>query len=162
MTVVSVTPDPQSLTLTLVLDLAATLERAWQLWADPRQLERWWGPPTYPATVTRHELTPGGEVHYVMTGPQGEKAPGLWRVLEVVPERRIVADDLFADDEGAADESRPTTRMVVTLEPGGSGTVATVVSTFASTDQMEQLVAWGMVEGSRQAAEQIDALLAEG
>ena len=47
----------------------ASPERVWQLWADPRQLERWWGPPTYPATFTQHDLAPGGHVEYHMTGP---------------------------------------------------------------------------------------------
>ena len=54
MTVTSVTKDPEALTMTVVSELDATVERAWQLWADPRQLERWWGPPTYPATVVDH------------------------------------------------------------------------------------------------------------
>jgi hypothetical protein len=32
-----------NLSLTLVADFDAPIERVWQLWADPRQLERWWG-----------------------------------------------------------------------------------------------------------------------
>ena len=52
MTVTAVRKDPQTLTMTLDAEFDAPPERVWQLWADPRQLERWWGPPTYPATVT--------------------------------------------------------------------------------------------------------------
>ncbi len=44
MSVTSVEKDPQSLTMTVTADLDATDERAWQLWADPRQFELWWGP----------------------------------------------------------------------------------------------------------------------
>ncbi|WP_255596428.1 hypothetical protein [Cellulomonas sp. C5510] len=40
--------------------LAAPAERVWRLRADPRQLERWWGPPSRPAAFTEHELVPGG------------------------------------------------------------------------------------------------------
>jgi uncharacterized protein YndB with AHSA1/START domain len=43
MTVTSVDKDFDSLTLTLVADFAVSPERVWQLWADPRKLERWWG-----------------------------------------------------------------------------------------------------------------------
>ena len=50
MTVTAVRKDPQALTMTVEAEFAASPERVWQLWADPRQLERWWGPPTYPAT----------------------------------------------------------------------------------------------------------------
>ena len=49
---VTVRKDPSSRTMTLEAEFDASPERVWQLWADPRQLERWWGPPTYPATVT--------------------------------------------------------------------------------------------------------------
>ena len=58
MTVTSLDKDLDNLRLTLVADFDAPIERVWQLWADPRQLERWWGPPGYPATVKQHDLTP--------------------------------------------------------------------------------------------------------
>ncbi|MGH3459965.1 MAG: SRPBCC family protein [Kribbellaceae bacterium] len=50
MSVTSDDKDLDSLTLTLVADINAPPERAWRLWADPRQLERWRGPPAHPAT----------------------------------------------------------------------------------------------------------------
>ena len=55
MTVTAVRKDPAALTMTLTAEFDASPERVWQLWADPRQLERWWGPPTYPATFTAHD-----------------------------------------------------------------------------------------------------------
>ena len=57
MTVTSVHKDFDNLTLTVVADFDAPTERVWQLWADPRHLERWWGPPSHPATVEAHDLT---------------------------------------------------------------------------------------------------------
>ena len=53
MSVVSVDKDLDSLSLTVLADFDAPVEQVWQLWADPRLLERWWGPPTHPATVDR-------------------------------------------------------------------------------------------------------------
>ena len=44
MGVTSVEKDPEALTVTVTANLEATVERAWQLWADPCQFERWWGP----------------------------------------------------------------------------------------------------------------------
>jgi dihydrofolate reductase len=43
MTVTTVRKDPQRLTMTIEAEFDAAPERVWQLWADPRQLERWWG-----------------------------------------------------------------------------------------------------------------------
>ena len=56
MPVMSVTTDPTAFTMKFVAEFDATLERVWQLWEDPRQLERWWGPPTYPATVIEYDF----------------------------------------------------------------------------------------------------------
>ena len=58
MSVTSIDKDPEAF-LSLVAEFAAPIERVWQLWADPRQLERWWGPPSYPATVEDHDLSRG-------------------------------------------------------------------------------------------------------
>ena len=48
MSVTSVEKDLESLTMTVRADLDATVERAWQLWADPHQFEQWWGAPGLP------------------------------------------------------------------------------------------------------------------
>ncbi|MGH2477491.1 MAG: SRPBCC family protein, partial [Candidatus Limnocylindrales bacterium] len=89
MSVISVDKDFDSLTLTLVAEFDAPIERVWQLWADPRKLERWWGPPSYPATVESHDLTAGGEVTYFMAGPAGETSRGWWRVTSVDPPKSL-------------------------------------------------------------------------
>ena len=39
MTVISTTKDADALTMTVVADLDASIDRVWQLWEDPRQLE---------------------------------------------------------------------------------------------------------------------------
>jgi uncharacterized protein YndB with AHSA1/START domain len=160
MSVTSVEKDPLSLTMTVTAEFDAPVERAWQLWADARQLERWWGPPTYPATFVDHDLRPGGHVGYYMTGPEGDKPHGWWRILSVEAPHRLEFEDGFADDAGQPDPKMPTMTMRVTLEdrPGG-GTRMVIVTTFPSTEAMEQLIAMGMEEGMAGALGQIDAIL---
>ena len=123
MNATSILKDPDNLTMRITAELDATVERAWQLWADPRQLERWWGPPTYPATVVDHDLGAGGQVTYFMTGPDGDKAHGWLQVLDVEPPNRLELKDGFADDSGTPDDAMPTTTTVVTLteRDGGGG-----------------------------------------
>ncbi|HUR49911.1 MAG TPA: SRPBCC domain-containing protein [Acidimicrobiales bacterium] len=163
MTVTNVVKDPEALTMKVTAELDATVERAWQLWADPRQLERWWGPPTYPATVVDHELVAGGHVNYFMTGPEGDKSHGWWQIIAVDPPRRLEFKDGFADDTGARDDSMPTMTMVMTLVEGSSGgAVMTTETKFPSLEAMEKLIAMGMEEGMQGAMSQIDAILAGG
>ncbi len=161
MTVTHVHKDPKALTMTITAELDATVERSWQLWGDPRQLERWWGPPTYPATVVDHDLVTGGRVTYFMTGPEGDKYFGYWDVSVAEPPRRLEFKDGFADDSGAANEALPVTSTVVTLtEREGGGTLMAIEGRFPSVEAMEQLISMGMEEGLAAAMSQIDGILA--
>ena len=161
MTVTAVRKDPEQLTMTLDAEFAASAERVWQLWSDPRQLERWWGPPTYPATVTRHDLTPGSRVEYHMTGPQGDQPRGIWEIVEVDPPRSLVFRDSFANDDGSPNTELPTNEVRVTIVDAGERTRMSIASIFPNKAAMEQVLAMGMEDGLTQAVGQIDAILAE-
>lgn len=160
MSVTSVDKDLDNLTLTLVADFDATVERVWQLWADPRRLERWWGPPSHPATVREHDLTPDGRVNYFMTGPDGEKYPGWWRVIAVDPPESLEFTDGFADQNGDPVADLPTSTVRVTLTEHDGGTRMTMRSVFDSRQDMQKVLDMGMEEGTRLAVGQMDALLA--
>ncbi len=162
MTVTDVVKNRDDLSMTLTAEFDASPERVWQLWSDPRQLERWWGPPTYPATVDSHDLSPGGRVEYHMTGPEGDQPRGYWEIDEVDPPRRLAFRDGFAHDDGTPNPDLPGTAATVTIEAVGDGrTRMSIESRFPSTEAMEQLVAMGMEEGLKEAVGQIDAILAE-
>ncbi len=160
MSVTRVDKDLDHLTLALVADFPAPAERVWRLWSDPRQLERWWGPPTYPATVERHDLTPGGDVTYVMTGPEGEQFHGWWRVATVDRPRSLEFTDGFADVDGVPDPAMPTTANRVTFTEHDGGTRMEMRAVFDTREEMDQLVKMGMEDGLREAAGQMDAVLA--
>lgn len=162
MTDIRVHQDADNLRLTITGRFDAPVARVWQLWEDPRKLERWWGPPTYPATVVEHDLTPGGRVGYFMTGPEGDRHHGWWRVIAVAAPHRMEAEDGFADDDGNPNPDMPTTLFTVTIgEAPDGGTSMTIESTFPSREVMEQMAEMGMVEGMQEAMGQIDAILAE-
>jgi uncharacterized protein YndB with AHSA1/START domain len=162
MTVAAVRKDPSALTLTIIAEFDASPERVWQLWADPRQLERWWGPPTYPATFTAHDLAPGSRVEYHMTGPEGDQPRGYWDIVRADAPRSLVFRDGFANDDGTPNDALPRGEARVTIETiGGGRTRMSIESQFPSPEAMEQVLAMGMEEGLTEAVGQIDAILAE-
>lgn len=161
MPITSVTSDPSTLTLTVVGDYPVPVERLWDAWADPRQIERFWGPPEWPATFTRHDMAVGGESHYVMTGPEGERAAGYWRYEAVERYQRIEVVDGFTRDDGSPNDDMPTIRVRFDFESTGDGSRFVAVSSFADVASMEQLVAMGMMEGMQAAMGQMDAVLAD-
>src|SRR4051812_38185336 len=162
MTLINVDRDLDRLSLTFTTEFQATPERVWQLWSDPRQLERWWGPPTYPATMDTHDLRPGGQVQYHMTGPKGDQPRGMWEVLEVDPPRTLVFRDLFADENLNPNRDLPAVIGTVTIEAlDGGRTRMSIHNQFDSREGMDKVLAMGMEEGMTLAVQQIDAVLAE-
>ena len=162
MTVTAVRKDPDRLTMTVEAEFEAPPERIWKLWSDPRQLERWWGPPTYPATFTKHDLAPGSRVEYHMTGPEGDQPRGYWEVLEVDPPNGLAFRDGFANDDGTPNADLPVSESRIRIEAIDAGrSRMSIESIFPSAEAMEQVLAMGMEEGLTQAVGQIDAILAE-
>ena len=162
MTVTAVRKDADKLTMTLDAEFEASPERVWQLWADPRQLERWWGPPGYPATFTDLDLRPGGRAAYYMTTPEGDTPAGYWDILEVDPPRGFRARDGFANADGSPNTEMGSGEMNVSIEELGEGrTRMSIENVFPDAATMEQLLAMGQEEGMKQALGQIDAILAE-
>jgi uncharacterized protein YndB with AHSA1/START domain len=161
MSIVSVEKDFDGLSLTLVAEFDAPIERVWQLWADPRLLERWWGPPTHPATVEKHRLAPGGEITYFMTGPGGAKSRGWWRVTSVHPPRSLEFTDGFANQDGTPNTDMPTIAAQVRLTEQASGTRMELRFVFQSREHMDQLERWGAFEVFQQSIGQMEPLLSE-
>ncbi len=160
MAVVSSHKDDQALTLTFVAEFDASVERVWQVWQDPRQLERWWGPPTWPATFEQHDFVVGGRSRYHMTGPDGRKSRGWWTITAIEAPNRLEFDDGFAGEDGEPLASIEPTHTVVTIEWLGAGSRMTMVTKFANLKQLERVLAMGGEEGMRLALGQVDAVLA--
>ena len=160
MSVTSVDRDDDNLTITLIADFAAPIDQVWDLWSDPRTLERWLGPPTHPASVEKHDLTAGGEITFFMTGPEGDRSWGTWRVTAVDRPTSVEFTDAFADADGTPIADMPVSTIRVQLTERGGGTRMEMRWAFESRDDLEKSVSMGTVEGLEQAVGQMDALLA--
>jgi uncharacterized protein YndB with AHSA1/START domain len=161
MPITSVTKDPVALTMTVVADFPVPLQRLWDAFADPRQLERFWGPPTYPATFSRHDMHAPGRSEYWMTGPDGDVSRGYWEYLAVEPGRSFEVRDGFSNAEGSANEEMPSMRMTFTFDATETGSRVSTTTYFNSVADLDQLIAMGMEEGMRQAMGQMDDVLAD-
>jgi uncharacterized protein YndB with AHSA1/START domain len=159
MPVTEITTDPEALTMTLIADFDAPLDRLWRAFTEPRQLERFWGPPGWPARFTDFDLAAGGHARYAMTGPSGEHSRGAWEFVRVDDPQGFEVLDRFTDEDGNAIEGMPVMRMTFSFEATDSGSRLVNVSHFASVEALEEIVAMGAVEGSTLAMNQLDAVL---
>ena len=160
MPVTDVRKDHDALTLTVEAAFDRPVDDVWEIWADPRKLERWWGPPTYPATFVQHDLTPGSTTTYFMTGPEGDRHHGWWRITAVDAPTHLVFDDGFGDADGNPDPTMPVMVIEVTLAATDTGTAMTTVTRFPSSEEMARIIEMGMEEGLTAAMGQIDGVLA--
>lgn len=159
MPVTSIESDTEALTMTLIADFPVGPERLWEVFTDPRQLERFWGPPGWPSTFTQFDFAPGGWAKYYMTSPQGERSGGAWQFVSIDPPRGFEVIDAFADENGDPLDGMPSMRMAFVFEATPEGARMTNVTHFASAEALEQLIAMGAVEGSTLAMNQLDAVL---
>jgi uncharacterized protein YndB with AHSA1/START domain len=158
MPVTDVNKDYDALTMTMTAEFDADAQRLWELWADPRQLERWWSPPSHTSTFVEHELRVGARTTYFMTGPDGEKHHGRWRIEEVQPPHRLRMTDDIVDDDGNPEDGGPTAMTVAISEAGGRATMS-VQTHFADRDSMKQTIEAGFEEGLAMMLNEIDPLL---
>ena len=165
MPITSVTKDPENLTMTVVADFPVPLRRLWDAYVDPRQLEKFWGPPQFPATFTRHDAFPGGVSTYVMTGPDGSTHGGYWEWSEVKePEGEVASFEVrdgFTLPDGTPNTDMPSMSMSFWFESTSDGSRVTTTTHFPSTEALAQMLEMGMEEGLRSAMAQMDDVLTD-
>ncbi|MEO7125861.1 MAG: SRPBCC family protein [Nakamurella sp.] len=161
MPVTSVTKDPAALTMTVIADFPAPVQRLWDAYIDPRQLERFWGPPMCPAQFTRHDAAVGGLSAYAMSLPGGDVSRGYWEWLSVQPLASFEVRDGFALPDGSPNGEMPSMRMIFIFEATDTGSRVTTTTYFNSADELASLLDMGMEEGMRQAMGQMDQVLAD-
>lgn len=147
--------------MTIVAEFGVPLRRLWDAYADPRQIEKFWGPVEWPATFVRHDMAVGGKSRYHMTGPDGEISAGYWEFLSVDAPNSFEVLDGFAGDDGEPNPEMPNMRMVFAFEETDTGSRLTTTTFFNSADELEQLLEMGMEEGTLSAMSQIDDVLAD-
>ena len=161
MSVTSVQSDPGNLTLTVTAEFDAAPERVWQLWADPRQFERWWGAPGYPAKTTAFDMRQGGKVEYHLSGPDGDTPNNVWEILEAEHPRLLVLRDAIVDDNDVPVDEGPST-FTVTFEPIAEGrTRMSIESKFPSAAALKLALEMDMDKGLAWAVGQMETILAE-
>ncbi len=161
MPITDVVKDPSSLTMTVTAEFAVPLRRLWDAYADPRKLERFWGPPTWPATFMRHDMAVGGRSEYTMRGPDGSTSSGYWEFIAVDPPRSFEVRDGFLRPDGKPNTELPSMRLVFRFDETQAGSRLVTTTHFPSAEALQQLLDMGMEEGMRQAMGQMDGVLAD-
>ena len=161
MSVTSVEKDPEALTMTVTADLDATVERAWQLWADPPPIREVVGASWLPGDRGRPRPATRRADHLLHGRPRGERHNSTWEVIAADPPHHLELRDADVADDGRPNDGNTMTAMIITIDQRDRGGAVMAIRThFDSQAGMEQVLATGIEEGMRIVLSQIDAVLA--
>jgi uncharacterized protein YndB with AHSA1/START domain len=158
------TATEQALVIERIFD--APVEMVWRAWTQPEHFKRWWGPKGYSSPAAEIDLRVGGKFLAAMRSPEGQDiwSTGLYR--EIVPLKRLVTTDSFADENGnvvpashyAIDADMPLEMLVtVTFEDLGGRTKLTLRHEGLPAGEMGEGAAQGWNESLDKLADSLAA-----
>lgn len=163
-----VTKDLENKALIIERTFEAPKEKLWRAYADKDWFVKWWGPEGWETTVKEFDFRNGGRNHYGMKCVDenqgewfGQESWGLMEYEDIEEPRTIIYRDFFSDAEGSKNADLPALKMIIELiEHDGKTTVATRCE-GGSAEEIEKLLAMGMVEGYSSSCERLERLVAE-
>jgi uncharacterized protein YndB with AHSA1/START domain len=151
---VKVNKDPEKKSLTIERVFDAPKEKLWRGYSNKEQFEKWWGPEGWETTAVEFEFKPGGKIHYCMKCVDenqvewfGQEACGIMYIQKIDEPSSFSADDYFSDTEGNINEQMPPQKFEVEFIEEDGKTRFVNRSFLETTEQLEELVKMGMVEG---------------
>ena len=78
----------------------APLQLVYNAWTQAAHLENWWGSVGFKLTVSKLDVSPGGEFLYAMTADNGMQMWGKFNYLEVNAPYELVYISTFSDADG--------------------------------------------------------------
>lgn len=83
----------------------APVDLVWKAWSEPEMIKKWWGPKNWSSPEAKIDFKVGGKYLLAMRGAMGPGQPEIttWSsgtYKEILPMKKIVALDHFADEHG--------------------------------------------------------------
>jgi uncharacterized protein YndB with AHSA1/START domain len=155
MPVTSVTRDAEALILSVVADFNAPVRGLWDAYLDPRQIERFWSPPSFPTVFVRHDGYVGGRSEWLITTPDGNAVRLSW-IWGAIDELKS-----FEALDGDGPPVHGPVRMVFTFEETSAGSRVMTTSYFDTIDTYQEAIDMDMDLGMAEALGQMDVVLAD-
>jgi uncharacterized protein YndB with AHSA1/START domain len=130
--------------------LNAPIDLVWEVWTKPEHLANWWGPNGFTNTISKMEVTPGGEWELVMHGPDGTDYKNKSTFKEVIRHKKIVYEHISA----------PRFVSTINFEEQGDQTAISWHMLFETAEQFIQVVkTFKADEGLKQNIEKLEVYL---
>lgn len=144
------TNNTQDREIALTRLLNAPVELVWEMWTKPEHIANWWGPNGFTNTISKMDMTPGGEWELVMHGPDGTNYKNKSVFKEVVEYKKIVYEHT----------SYPSFISTITFEERGEQTLLNWQMLFETRELFLQVIkTFKADEGLKQNADKLEAYL---
>lgn len=143
--------------LVITRRLRAPRALVWRTFEDPYLLAQWWGPENFTSTISKLDFRAGGEWHVIMHRPDGGEHPVRYQFVEIVAPERIVYRPFRPSGVVGGP---PGYLATLTFEALGDETVFTMRAEFESAAELAVASTGGFAEGTRQAYDKLERLLA--
>jgi uncharacterized protein YndB with AHSA1/START domain len=76
------------------------VDTVWKAWSEPASCKKWWGPKDFTCPHCSIDFKVGGKYLSCMQAPDGKQFWSTGVYKEIIPQRKIVFTDNFADSKG--------------------------------------------------------------
>lgn len=138
----------------------APKDLVWAAWTEAEILAQWWAPKPWRAVTKSMDFREGGNWHYYMLGPEGEKH---WCILfydKIVPENSFSGHDAFCDENAVINQTKPYVQWHNHFETQGQSTLVKIELQFKTLKDLESIIEMGFKEGFTMGLENLDAYIA--
>lgn len=134
----------------------APVDLVWAAWTEAEILDRWWAPRPYKNETKALDFREGGQWHYSMLSPEGERHWCLFNYEQIEPKRFYNGRDSFCDENAVPTDSIPSMHWHNEFEDKGDSTVVHVNVSFGSLKDLEAIIEMGFKDGFTAGMDQLD------
>ena len=131
-------------------EFTAPRQLVWDVWTQPKHIEKWFGPKGFDTRVEKFDFKVGGRATYVMVRPDGKEYPGTGVYKEIVPIEKIVTTDEFGEgfEESHPDMDLPQGMVTTALfDDLSDKTKLTLIISHPTVEDRKKHEAMGVVDG---------------
>lgn len=153
------TVDKANNAIQVTREFSAAPDLVWQAWTTAELLDQWWAPKPYYVQTKTLQFTEGGQWHYAMISPEGDKHWCLADYKTIDPSKSYTALDAFCDEAGNMNTEMPRTLWTNVFTANEDTTTVNITLQYQSLTDLEKVLAMGMQEGFTMALGNLDELL---
>lgn len=138
----------------------APVDLVWAAWTESDILDQWWAPKPYKAVTKSMNFAEGGQWHYFMLSPTGEKHWCLFDFEVIKPLKFFSGIDAFCDENAVMNNTKPRVKWENDFNDNADETVVNIQLEFDTLEDLEEIIKMGFKEGFTAGLENLDQYIA--